>query len=228
MSFCLLLTAGPLLTAQSGNAVNLQIKLDQLTAKMPPTFHGLMTEEITSTEGARLMVTGDYDLASLAQSWSGNPAVSTASTLSGNPSTASYPMLGAGGNRIINTQVFTIPFPCSQKPTADPHYGIDEDMSCFGNAGPGSILNIPGTRVLNFDLTIAKNFPLKSEGRCVQLCAEIYSLFNHTMFNACNIQPRYDWRNWLAGNLVQANATLNRFTGTMNPQQMSMSLRFQF
>ena len=45
-SFCLLLTAGPFLMAQSSNGVNLQIRADQITAKMPPTFHGLMTEEI--------------------------------------------------------------------------------------------------------------------------------------------------------------------------------------
>ena len=45
MSLCLLLTAGQLM-AQTGNPVNLQIKADQITAKMPPTFHGLMTEEI--------------------------------------------------------------------------------------------------------------------------------------------------------------------------------------
>jgi alpha-N-arabinofuranosidase len=42
----LLLTAGPLMLAQTGNGVNLQIKADQITAHMPPTFHGLMTEEI--------------------------------------------------------------------------------------------------------------------------------------------------------------------------------------
>jgi len=42
----LLLTAGPLMLAQTGNTVNLQIKADQVTAHMPPTFHGLMTEEI--------------------------------------------------------------------------------------------------------------------------------------------------------------------------------------
>jgi len=46
VSLCLLLTAGPLMLAQTGNGVNLQIKADQITAKMPPTFHGLMTEEI--------------------------------------------------------------------------------------------------------------------------------------------------------------------------------------
>ena len=46
VSLCLLLTAGPLMLAQTGNGVNLQIKADQVTAKRPPTFHGLMTEEI--------------------------------------------------------------------------------------------------------------------------------------------------------------------------------------
>ena len=48
------------------------------------------------------------------------------------------------------------------------------------------------------------------------------------MFNSWNIGPQYDWRNWLQGKLVQTNANLNRFTGTMNPRQMSMSLRFTF
>jgi alpha-L-arabinofuranosidase len=43
---CLLLATGPLLQAQTGTAVKLQIKADQVTAHMPPTFHGLMTEEI--------------------------------------------------------------------------------------------------------------------------------------------------------------------------------------
>jgi alpha-N-arabinofuranosidase len=46
MPLCLLLTAGQVLMAQTGTSVNLQIKADQITAKMPPTFHGLMTEEI--------------------------------------------------------------------------------------------------------------------------------------------------------------------------------------
>ncbi len=46
LSLWLLLAAQPLVLAQAGNVVNLQIKADQITAKMPPTFHGLMTEEI--------------------------------------------------------------------------------------------------------------------------------------------------------------------------------------
>ncbi len=46
IALCLLVCAGPPLLAQSGNPVKLQIKADQITAHMPPTFHGLMTEEI--------------------------------------------------------------------------------------------------------------------------------------------------------------------------------------
>jgi hypothetical protein len=181
-----------------------------------------------SSEGARMMVTGDYHLSAAGQSLAINPAQSTAGTMQGSPATNSYPINGSSGNQIINTQAFTIPFPCSQKPAADPHYGIGENMSCFGNAGSGSIVNVPGTRVNNWDVFIAKNIPLRNERRSLQFRAEFYNFFNHTMFNAWNIQPQYDWRNWLKGNLVQTNANLNRFTGTMNPRQMSMSLRFQF
>ncbi|MEO8594373.1 MAG: carboxypeptidase regulatory-like domain-containing protein [Candidatus Solibacter sp.] len=180
-----------------------------------------------STEGARMTVTGDYHLSSVGQTLAVNPAASTTATNTGTPSTASYPMLGVDGNRIINTAAFSIPYPCSQKPAADPHYGVGKNMSCFGNAGQGSIINVPGTRVLNFDVFIAKSIPLK-ERRSLQFRAEVYNFFNHTMFNAWNIQPSYDWRNWLQGRMVQTNANLNRFTGTMNPRQMSMSLRFQF
>jgi alpha-L-arabinofuranosidase len=43
---CVLASAAPGVRAQSGSPVTLQIRADQITAKMPPTFHGLMTEEI--------------------------------------------------------------------------------------------------------------------------------------------------------------------------------------
>jgi alpha-N-arabinofuranosidase len=41
-----ILLAASLLPAQTSRPVSLQIRADQITAKMPPTFHGLMTEEI--------------------------------------------------------------------------------------------------------------------------------------------------------------------------------------
>jgi len=182
-----------------------------------------------SNETFRALVTGDYRLSSAGQSLQINPAVSTVATTQGTPSTPGYGLLGTPGNQIINTAAFTIPFPCSQTPAADPHYGIGENLSCLGNAGAGSLLNIPGTRVSNLDMTIAKNFPLgKERGRNLEFRAEMYNLPNHTQFSSYNIAPSYDWRNWLQGRLVQTNANLNRMTGTLNPRQMSMSLRLVF
>jgi hypothetical protein len=182
----------------------------------------------TPTEGPRMNVTGDYHLSSAGETLQINPAVSTVATTQGTPATPGYQLLGTAGNRIINTAAFTIPYPCSQKPAADPHYGIGENLSCFGNAGAGQLINVPGTRVSNLDMTVTKNFPLKKEGRNLQFRAEMYNLPNHTQFSGYNIQPTYDWRNWLQGRLVQTNSGLNRFTGTLNPRQMEMSLRLVF
>jgi hypothetical protein len=181
-----------------------------------------------SDVGYRALVTGDYHLSSVGDKLQINPAGSTVATQQGTPSTPGYPLLGTDGNRIINTAAFTIPFPCSQTAQADPHYGVGENLSCLGNAGAGSLLNIPGTRVSNLDMTLTKNFPLKKEGRSLQFRAEMYNLPNHTQFSSYNITPSYDWRNWLQGRLVQTNSNLNRMTGTLNPRQMEMSLRVVF
>jgi hypothetical protein len=181
-----------------------------------------------SSEGYRALVTGDYHLSSIGGTLQINPAASTTATTSGTPATPSYPLNGSPTNQIINTTAFTIPFPCSQFPAADPHYGVGENLSCLGNAGAGQLLNIPGTRVSNLDMTFTKNFPLKHEGRNLQFRAEMYNLPNHTQFSAYNITPTYDWRNWLQGRLVQTNASLNRMQATLNPRQMEMSLRLVF
>ena len=180
------------------------------------------------SESFRANVIGDYHLTSVGDSLQINPAVSTVATTQGSPATPGYQMLGTPGNRIVNTSAFGIPFPCSQKAASDPHYGIGENLACLGNAGAGQLVNVPGTRVSNLDLTVSKNFPLKSEGRFVQFRAEMYNLPNHTQFSGFNITPSYDWRNWLQGNLVQTNSQLNRFTSTLNPRQMEMSLRVVF
>jgi Carboxypeptidase regulatory-like domain/TonB-dependent Receptor Plug Domain len=180
------------------------------------------------SENFRAVVSGDYHLSSIGGALAINPAASTTGTQQGTPATSSYPLNGSASNQIINTAAFTIPYPCSQVAQADPHYGVGENLSCLGNAGSGQLLNIPGTRVSNLDLTITKNFPLKKEGRSIQFRAEAYNLPNHTQFSAYNITPQYDWRNWLQGRLIQTNANLNRFTQTLNPRQMEMSLRVVF
>ncbi len=103
---------------------------------------------------------------------------------------------GSAGNQIINEAAFLLPFPCSNTAAANPVYGVGQSLECYGNAGAGSIINEPGTRVFNFDMTFAKNFPLKSERRVLIFRAEMYNIFNHTQFTAGNITPSYDWNNW--------------------------------
>jgi hypothetical protein len=193
-----------------------------------------------STEGSRMLVTGNYRLSSIGQSPQfnglGAAAVNTPSAplpaglQEGNAgyTTASYPIQGSAGNQVINQGAFTIPFPCSQTPAANPVYGIGESMECFGNAGAGSLMNIPGTRVFNFDMTFQKAFPLKSERRQLLFRAEMYNIFNHPQFNGANTGPSYDWNNWKNGVLVETANNVGRYTGTLNPRQMSLSLRLQF
>ena len=107
--------------------------------------------------------------------------------------------------------------------------GIGQSLSCFGNAGPGSIIPLPGTRLFNCDVTLSKSFPLGRESRKeLMFRAEIYNLFNHTQFTAANISPTYSWPLWQQGILQQTNANLGRYTAAANPRQMSMSLRLQF
>ena len=102
-------------------------------------------------------------------------------------------------------------------------------MSCYGNAGAGSLIPLPGTRMFNNDMTLTKDFPLKSERRVIMFRAEAYNVFNHTQFTAANITPtRTTGRHWQQGILVQTNANLGRYTAALTPRQMSLSLRFQF
>ena len=186
------------------------------------------------SEGARMNVVGDYSLSSLGQSVQynglGQQPQATATT-QGNAgiTTTGYGALGTPGNQILNVAAFQIPNPCSLTPSpTNPKLGVGENISCYGNAGPGSIVNIPNTHVMNFDMTFAKNFPLKNEKRVLVFRAEMYNIFNHTQFSGYNTGPTYDWRNWLQGVMVQTNGSLGRYNAALNPRQMSMNLRFQF
>jgi hypothetical protein len=193
-----------------------------------------------STEGVRPFVVGNYRLSSIGQSAQynglGAPAVSQISAALPAGSTApgytttqyAVNANGSAGNQVINEAFIQQPFPCSATPAANPVFGVGPSMECLGNAGAGSLLNIPGTHIFNFDMTFAKNFPLKSEKRVLVFRAEMYNIFNHAQFTGANTGPSYDWNNWKNGVLVQTANNLGRYTGTVNPRQMSMSMRLQF
>ena len=170
-------------------------------------------------EAARMLVVGNPQLPSGQVSFAGNTPFVQAAGANVN---------GTPGNQLLNESVFVIPNPCSWTPGPTPQQGIGQSMSCFGNAGAGSIIPLPGTRTFNWDMTFSKAFPLKSERRQIMFRAEMYNIFNHTQFTAANIGPTYSWPAWQAGSLVQTNANLGRYTAAANPRQMSMSLRLQF
>ncbi len=89
----------------------------------------------------------------------------------------------------------------------------------FGNAAKYVFRN-PGTH--NYDLSLFKNFPLKSEGRYLQFRWEVYNLPNHTQWSGIDTTARFD----AAGN--QVNTRFGQVTGARAPRVMQGSLRFTF
>jgi hypothetical protein len=129
-------------------------------------------------------------------------------------------------NNTFNWKAFMFPYPCSYTPGATPQLGIGQSMACFGNAGPGSIMTVP-MRINNWDVTFAKNFPMGERRRLI-FRAEMYNIWNHTQFSGLNTTIQYDYPQWKAGNLVQSNNQLGRYTSARDPRRMAMTLRFEF
>ena len=170
-------------------------------------------------EAARVMIVGNPSLPKGQASFAGATPLVQAPGANVN---------GTPGNQLLNEAAFVIPFPCSWTPGPTPQQGIGQSLACFGNAGAGSIIDLPGTRIFNSDVTFSKAFPLKSERRQLMFRAEMYNIFNHTQFTAANITPSYSWPLWQQGILQQTNTNLGRYTAAANPRQMSLSMRLQF
>jgi len=184
----------------------------------------------TSGEGARLMIVGDPNLPSDQVSFKGG--YTTACKSNESPDKNPCSIIGANGtpgNSLFNNAAFAIPLPCSRTPQSNPRLGIGQNMSCFGNAGAGQLLTIPGTRVDNWDMTFTKRFPFKSEQRQLLFRAEIYNIFNHTQFLGASLGQSYDWKSYKAdGTLTPTNGGTGRYTSAAAPRIMSLALRFQF
>jgi hypothetical protein len=88
-----------------------------------------------------------------------------------------------------------------------------------GNAGKYDVRN-PG--VNNWDIALAKNFPIKSEKRYVSLRWEAYNAFNHTQYATLNTTARFDPTG------AQTNTLFGTVISTRTPRVMQGSLRFTF
>jgi hypothetical protein len=86
----------------------------------------------------------------------------------------------------------------------------------FGTAATGSII---GPGVVNFDMALYKDFPIK-ERASFQFRVEAFNIFNHTNFGAPSgsggVQTNYG-----AGNFGQV-------TTALDPRILEFALRFQF
>jgi hypothetical protein len=88
-----------------------------------------------------------------------------------------------------------------------------------GNAGKFVVRN-PG--VNNWDLALAKNFPIKSEKRYLSFRWEAYNAFNHTQYASINTSARFDPSG------IQTNALFGTVISTRTARVMQGSLRFTF
>jgi hypothetical protein len=90
---------------------------------------------------------------------------------------------------------------------------IGSDFTNYKFRGPG---------FANFDMSLFKNFPIRSERRNLQFRWEFYNFFNHTQYSAVNNTARFDPQ----GN--QVNAAFGQVTATRTERRMQGSLRFTF
>jgi len=118
----------------------------------------------------------------------------------------------------FNTSVFVPPPACSW---------ANKNMACFGNAGGSNFMFQP-TTMNNWDVTLAKFFPLKGERRGFTFRAEMYNLPNHTQWSGVNLSPTFDLSSYLRGQIAQTNVQYGRYTSARAPRQMAMTLRFEF
>ncbi|HKC88816.1 MAG TPA: hypothetical protein VKG02_22725, partial [Blastocatellia bacterium] len=89
----------------------------------------------------------------------------------------------------------------------------------FGNA-PKDVFRNPGTH--NWDFSLFKNIPLKSESRYLQLRWEVYNAFNHTQWSGIDTTARFD----ASGN--QVNTRFGQVNGARPARVMQGSLRLTF
>jgi len=92
-----------------------------------------------------------------------------------------------------------------------------------GDRGNGARDVVRGPGVNNFDATLFKMIPLKSERRVLQLRWEIYNVLNHTQWRTINTSPIF---NPTTG--AQTNALFGTATAARAPRMMQVALKFVF
>jgi hypothetical protein len=89
----------------------------------------------------------------------------------------------------------------------------------FGNVGVG-VLRGPG--VNNWDISVSKRFPFKSEQRFLQFRTEMFNAWNHTQFSSLYTTARFD----PVGNQIDPN--FGAFSAARSARVVQLSLKLRF
>ena len=89
----------------------------------------------------------------------------------------------------------------------------------FGNVGVG-VLRGPG--VNNWDISVSKRFPFKSEQRFLQFRTEMFNAWNHTQFSTLYTTARFD----PVGNQIDPN--FGAFSAARSARVIQLSLKLHF
>lgn len=89
----------------------------------------------------------------------------------------------------------------------------------YGNA-PKDVIRGPGTN--NWDISIAKKWPIASEKRRLEFRFEMYNAWNHTQFSALDTTVRF------APDGSQTNQRFGQMTAANPARQIQAGLRFVF
>jgi hypothetical protein len=120
-------------------------------------------------------------------------------------------------DRWFNTQAFVMPsLPYETSPGSDQWVVDPGNASVFPVRGPGQN---------NWDITLMKKFPLKSETRSLQFRFEFYNAFNHTQYASIDTFALFD--ETTAG-FPQVNSDFGRVTSTRQPRVIQVSIRLDF
>ena len=93
-------------------------------------------------------------------------------------------------------------------------------MANFGKAGV-NVCTGPG--INNFDLSIAKRFPMFREGKFIQFRTEMFNAFNHTQYSGVNTGTQF-----VAATGVQNNPTYGQVSGSRGGRTIALSARISF
>ena len=94
-----------------------------------------------------------------------------------------------------------------------PTWRMISRMRIPGSVGTRALVRLAG--MVNFDIGVAKSFPLPWEGHRIQFRAEAYNAFNNVNF----IQPSLALNN---------PGTFGEYQNTMPPREMQFALRYEF